>query len=307
MKAKTIKETNGRRQFLLNFSTFVGTSSLLMLPGLSVAEQLFRNRKDYTVKEIIDRILKEIPGAPFKQTVDTLKTGNPNQVVSGIVTTTFATIEVIEKTIKAGANFIIAHEPTFYNHLDETAWLEQNEVFEYKNELLKKHNIAVWRFHDYWHANNPDGILNGFLQSMAWEKLYDPNHPNVITLSPAPLTQIIDRIKAKLSIPHVRVIGDRSQACSRIAFSLGSAGGRSQISLIQKTKPDVLVCGEVQEWETSEFVRDARLAGKDLSLIVLGHAVSEEEGMKELVRWLQPKIPDIKIMHIPAKNPFSWD
>jgi putative NIF3 family GTP cyclohydrolase 1 type 2 len=35
------------------------------------------------------------------------------QKVSGIVTTMFPTIEVIEKTAKVGANFIIAHETPF--------------------------------------------------------------------------------------------------------------------------------------------------------------------------------------------------
>ena len=35
------------------------------------------------------------------------------QEVTGIVTTMFPTIEVIERTAKAGANFIIAHETPF--------------------------------------------------------------------------------------------------------------------------------------------------------------------------------------------------
>ena len=34
-----------------------------------------------------------------------------------------ASYAVIEQAITKGANFIIVHEPTFYNHRDETAWL----------------------------------------------------------------------------------------------------------------------------------------------------------------------------------------
>jgi hypothetical protein len=53
---------------------------------------------------------------------------------------------VIERTAKAGANFIIAHETPFYNNQDETEWLKEDDAYRYKVELLKKHNIAIWRF-----------------------------------------------------------------------------------------------------------------------------------------------------------------
>jgi hypothetical protein len=51
----------------------------------------------------------------------------------------------------------------------------------------------------------------------------------------------------------------------------GAAGGRAQITALSKNKPDVLVCGEIQEWETAEYVRDARAEERSLALVVLGH------------------------------------
>jgi hypothetical protein len=71
-------------------------------------------------------------------------------------------------------------------------------------------------------------------------------------------------------------------------------------------KPDVLICGEVQEWETSEYIRDSMLKGEKRSLIVLGHIMSEEPGMEYLVEWLQPRFPDLKITHIESGNPFTY-
>jgi len=81
-------------------------------------------RAELTIRDVIDKLQADVPGAPFPQTVDTIKAGDWGQPVKGIVTTMFATDVVIEKTISLGANFIIAHEPTFYNHLDETACTE---------------------------------------------------------------------------------------------------------------------------------------------------------------------------------------
>lgn len=60
---------------------------------------------------------------PFANTVDTLKTGAPQQKVRAIATTFLATSEVIEPAIQRGVDLIITHEPTFYGHTDETRWL----------------------------------------------------------------------------------------------------------------------------------------------------------------------------------------
>jgi hypothetical protein len=79
-----------------------------------------------------------------------------------------------------------------------------------------------------------------------------------------------------------------------------------QINVTSKEKPDLLIVGELDEWETSEYIRDLRASGSNTALIVLGHIVSEEPGMEWLVNWLQPQIPAIKITHIPSNDAFSW-
>ncbi len=295
-----------RRQFVGTIVTGLSGSALLMVTGAGIAEKLRQPAKELTVQQVIDVILKSIPGAPFPKTVDTIKSGSPEQKVTGIVTTMFATDEVIEKTAKLGANFIIAHEPTFYNHTDDTEWLENSEVYKYKRGLLNKHKIAVWRFHDYIHAHKPDGVITGVLTKMGWLKYYNAEKPHLITVPSTSFEGIIQLVKTKLGIPHVKVIGGKSQLCSRIVLAPGAAGGARQIEAIQKEKPDVVICGELNEWETSEYIRDLRYMGLHTSLIVLGHIVSEEPGLEWLVKWLQPQIPGIQVTHIPSNDAFTW-
>lgn len=294
-----------RRQFLTSVGMTLGIS---MVPkwGAATPNNLFPSGHGFTVQQVINLILAEIPGAPFKETVDTIKIGSSQQQVTGIVTTMFATVDVIRQTAAASANLIIAHEPTFYNHLDDTNWLESDPVFNAKRDLLMKHNIAVWRFHDYWHAYRPDGVLMGVLVKLGWQEYYDPANPRVVTLPTASsLRDIVDLSKKGMGIRQVRIIGEPKQACKRIALSPGAAGGGSQIKLLQQEKPDLLIVGEVNEWETPEYIRDARSTGSNMSLMVLGHAESEEPGMEWLVPWLQPKVGDIKVKHIPSHNPFK--
>lgn len=294
-----------RREFLSSLGITLGVS---MLPRWSYAESglSLYGGENLTVQQVIDLILADIPGAPFKETVDTIKTGNAQQAVTGIVTTMFATVDVIRQTIAAGANFIIAHEPTFYNHLDEVSWLGDDPVYQYKRELLDKHNIVVWRFHDYIHSHKPDGVLMGVLTKLGWQKYYNAGNPSMINLPKGEtLEDIVALSKRGMGIRQVRIVGDLKQTCQRIALLPGAAGGRSQINLLRQETPDLLIVGEVNEWETPEYIRDARSKGVAMALIVLGHAESEEPGLEWLVPWLQPKVKGITITHIPSHNPFT--
>lgn len=213
----------------------------------------------------------------------------------------------MKKTAKAGANFIIAHETPFYNNNDETDWLKDDDAYKYKVELLNKYKIAIWRFHDHWHAHKPDGIAMGNLVKLGWEKYYNPQTPRMITL-PRPMTlqAIVTLTKQKLGIATVRVVGNLKQECSTIYLAFGYMDPRAQIPVIQQVKPDLILSGETREWETIERVRDGQLMGQKTSLLVLSHSVSEEAGMEYAVKWLQPKLPGVKIQNIPSDNPFTF-
>ena len=293
-----------RRDFLTSISLVAGASALLS-NSATARPDVSSNNARLTVQQVIDLIVKTIPGAPFEGTVDTIKSGDGQQEVTGIVTTMFATVEVIRKAATLGANFIIAHEPTFYNHRDETDWLESNPVFQQKKALLDKHKIVVWRFHDYWHMHRPDGIRTGVLEKLGWEKYMNQSNPSMLEIPATKLSDLIAHVKKSLGVRQVRFIGDPDQTCSRVGLLPGASGGRSHIQLLGRENPHVLIVGELSEWETAEYVRDARSMNIPLSLIVLGHAESEDPGMSWLVKWLQPKVPDIKVTHVPSPYPFQ--
>ena len=291
-----------RRKFITTTLKASAALTLVNVPDIVKAAGIFDG--DPSIQDVIDLILKEIPEAPFKETVDTIKSGNAANKVTGIVTTMFATVGVIKEAIKLKANFIIAHEPTFYNHLDDVKWVENNKVVAQKQELLAKNNITVWRFHDYWHTYKPDGIFYGVIKKLDWQNYLQSDKG--ITLPATTLKNIILHLKSNLGIAHVRVIGDLSKTCEKIVLIPGAAGGHMQVSIAEKFTPDLLIVGELQEWETAEYIRDARLLGSKTSLIILGHCVSEEPGMEWVVYWLKSLLPNINITHIASEDPFMW-
>jgi putative NIF3 family GTP cyclohydrolase 1 type 2 len=280
---------------------FLRHSSLLAAGAFASRSLLAKsNPQAMTIQQVIDLIIAAIPGAPFKQTVDTIKAGDVNREVSGIVTTMFATVDVIRQAAALGANFIIAHEPTFYNHTDDTGWLADDEVFRYKMDLLNKHKIVVWRNHDYIHSHKPDGVVTGVLQALDWIPYQHAVNPWLINIPPASLQSVINHCKSRLHISRVQYIGDMSDQCKRVVMIPGAAGGRVHITAIQKEKPDLFICGEINEWETSEYIRDLRDSGSTTSLLILGHSLSEEPGSEWLMKWLQLKLPSVKITHVPS-------
>jgi len=300
----SLTHESNRRKFLINAAKAAGGLALFSLEPIFGAGHLPQSSA-MTVQQVMDFILKEGGLTPLKETVDTLKHGNSSQAVSGIVTTMFATVKVIEEAAKRKANFIIAHEPSFYNHRDDTAWVPNNSVVQQKQELLDKHKMVIWRFHDYCHSLRPDAISYGVAKKAGWLAYYKTGQL-ILTIPPVSLEQLVKHLKSSLGINHLRTIGNPQLQCKRIALLPGAWGGQRQVAAAETEKPDVLIVGEVSEWETAEYVRDANLMGRKLALIVLGHSVSEEPGMEWLAEWLQPKFNEIKITHIPSSNPFTW-
>ena len=294
-----------RRKFLAHTLASAGSMALLSLPIAGLAANGPLGKETFTVQEIINLILAEGKLLPKPDTVDTIKAGKGNQQVAGIVTTMFATISVIEEAARLKANFIIAHEPTFYHHKDATQWVKDNKVVNQKQELLAKHGIAVWRFHDYCHSLKPDAISYGVAKKANWLPYYKTGEV-MLTIPTTSLQQLAQHLKSSLGIGHVRVIGSLEHACTRIALLPGAWGGQRQVTLTEAEKPDLLIVGELSEWETAEYIRDSQLLGGKTALLVLGHSVSEEPGMEWVVDWLQPKVPTIKITHIASGDPFTW-
>ncbi len=297
-------ENLARRKFLIQTAVIMGAVTAPVFPTLA---SIRLENKDLTIKEVIEILIKDIPGAPFERTVDQLRSGNMDQKVTGIVTTMFPTLDVIEQTAKIGANLIVAHETLYYNHQDDTDWLEEDEVFQLKKALIEKHQIAIWRFHDYWHRRRPDGIAEGNLKKLGWEKYYNPESPRLLNLpQPQPLRDILAHIKQEFEIPQVRLVGDLDQVCKSIYLAFGAIDSRMIIAAIQEYQPDLILSGETREWETVERVRDGRLLGKNTALMILGHELSEARGMEFAAEWIQDKIPNIKVSYIASGNPFQF-
>lgn len=254
-----------------------------------------------TAGEVIERI-KKATGVPWRaETVDTLKTGTLSTPVTGIATTFMSTFDVLKRAVAEGKNMVITHEPTFYAHDDGTKPLEGNATLAAKQAFIAQNNIAIFRFHDHWHARRPDGIQTGMLKELGWEK-FAKEGTRVLEMPVTTLGELAKSIKSRLGIRAVRVIGDPRLAVRTVALGAGYANLAGAVRALGNV--DALVIGEAREWEVYEYVQDTITAGSKKGLIVMGHAVSEEGGMKECARWIGTFVSEVPVGHVPAGEPF---
>jgi putative NIF3 family GTP cyclohydrolase 1 type 2 len=258
-----------------------------------------------TAREVVKAIQDHV-GVPWqKETVDTFKAGNPDTPVTGIAVTMMATMDVLERAAANHENFVITHEPTFYNHLDVPEGMaESDPVWAEKRAFIEKHNMVVWRFHDHWHMRKPDGILEGMVHVLGWEKYQRKDFPYGFTLPETTVLKLAQETATKLGSSVLRVVGNPDMKVTKIAFSPGAAGFETETHALERDDVEVLLVGETREWETVEYAADAVTEGKRKALIVIGHIPSEQAGMEECTRWLKTFVTGVKIEFVPAKQPF---
>ncbi len=248
-----------------------------------------------TAISVIETVIRQTGSAPVPNTVDVIKAGDPQTPVTGIVTTMFATMDVLKKAVAVKCNLIICHEPVFYNHLDNTRQFEKDPVFLEKKKFIDENKLVIWRFHDYIHRLKPDAINYGMALKLGWLKYVANDNYNRFTLPQTTLDELLKALKKVFPQNAFNVIGVPGMKLTKVAFSAGAPGSGAHISLLEDNNVDVVIAGEVPQWETYEYVRDAVSQGRNKAIIFLGHVTSEEPGMEYCAQWLKGFIKDIPV------------
>jgi putative NIF3 family GTP cyclohydrolase 1 type 2 len=256
-----------------------------------------------TAQEIVTRIQQQLASQKINwrtETVDTFKSGDPGTPIAGIATTGMATFDVLKRAAKANRNFVITHEPTFYNHQDQTAALAQDPTYEAKQHFIKDNRLVVWRFHDHAHALRPDPLVAGSARALGWTAYASATEPRIYNVPPTTLGALAADIARRLKARAIRVAGDPAMKVARVA--LGPGYGVPALT----TSFDVAVGGEASEsGGNPEYLADAAAAGQPKGVILLGHMLSEDFGMFEVAEWLRGFLPDVPVEWISAGEPFS--
>lgn len=276
------------------------------------------------ISEIISKISAFHPPVDESRTCDVVKFGNPDQECTGVVTTVYASVDVIRKAAELNANLIICHEPLFYSHEDTVDWLEGNTVYQEKAALLEKHGIVVWRDHDRIHGGSParirdhmDMIFYGIMQELGWEPYcigFDKK-PMLYEIPETTGRALTQELLQKLNLSGARIVGNPDAKVRKVFFCEhvsaanfhGHFPDRAAIQEIEKEGYDALIPFDIIDWTLSEYVRDAAQLGRNKVIIEMGHFNTEEIAMKYMVKWLTELLDGSTPVHfVQSGDSFSY-
>lgn len=263
------------------------------------------NGTSNSAAKVTGTIIKNVGAGIIPNTVDIIKEGNPDTPVKGIVTTMFATMDILKKAVENNCNLIIVHEPLYYNHRDETQQFQNDAVFLEKQRYIKEHNLVVWRFHDYIHSLKPDGIDAGMVEKLGWKEYVVKDHINQFVLPETTLKDLLKSLKVIFPKNAFYVVGNPDMKLKNVVLAAGAPGSMAHIRLLESDNVDVVLAGETNQWETYEYMRDAVSQGRNKAVIFLGHIATEEAGMNYCATWLKTFINDIPIIFIEC-GPSYW-
>lgn len=272
-----------------------------------------------TIQQVIDKIIAYHPdlGERLSTTCDTVKYGDTSKECTGVATAIYPSPDVIRAAHEAGCNLLLVHEPSFYGHMDPLDWLKDNQVAQEKIALLDEYGMVIFRDHDRIHAHTPDGIFYGLFAELGWLQYLDRSLDNPIdlkapfavtlTLPDIPVSKIAALFKEKLHLTAIRMTGNPGTIVRKAALAAHLfPGAQNLIAAVDRENVDLLIPGEIIDWEVPCYFKDAGQLGLNKACLHLGHFNMEELGMKYAVNWLKPMVGEIPVVYCPNEDMYRY-
>jgi hypothetical protein len=208
---------------------------------------------------------------------------------------------------------VVTAQPTFYGRADlptppiarggGSQPAPPDPVFAGKSDFISRNNLVVFRFSDHWRQRRPDPLAQGLATALRWTKHQSAIDPLRFEIPRLRLDALVSHVKNGLrSRGGIRVVGDPRTSVLRVGLLPGTTSIQAALEMLPDV--DVIVAGEVREWESVEYARDKVFSGERKGLILLGRVVSEEPGMDVCAGWLKTFVPEVPVRHISAGDPY---
>lgn len=255
--------------------------------------------------EIIEKLFTLSIDQEFNPNGDCCKAGDPEKEVKKVAVTTFPSTDTIKQAAEWGADMLLVHEPLYYDHLDRVS---TKKLQTEKRELIEKSGMCIYRFHDHAHACHKDLIAVGMVKKMAFDgdvTYVDAANKTRITLNqPMTALEVAKHLEKTLGLRHIRICGARDIPATVITGMFGAPDG--VLEMLEQEDSQIVLVGETCEWMIAEYARDAGLMGHNKSLLILGHAGSEEAGMVYISELMAEMMPELQVKYIPCGEVYSY-
>jgi len=278
------------------------------------------------IKDVIQKMKDYYQGEWLGNKIDDNTTrdkvlyGDVDKECTGIVTTIYASIDVIKKAKELNANLIICHEALFYNHGDKQDWLKENNNQTYleKTKLLDEYDITVWRCHDYIHSGIPvdgkyvDGIFYGIAKILGWDNAkLDRNIEGALYYEcDTTVKEVASLLKEKWHLNSIKCIGNKDAKVNKILVCGHINEGIDIKPLINRINEDdinLLLPLELIDFTLTEYIKDSGQLGHDKAILAAGHFNLEETGMEYMLNYIDDALGcHIETTFIPVADMYEY-
>ena len=176
-------------------------------------------------------------------------------------------------------------------------------VYAGKNAFIEKHKLVVFRLTQHWNQRKPDPRAQGLAAAMGWTKYKLGDDALRYEVPGTTLEALASQLKKTLGTRGgIRAIGDRTLTVRKIGLLPGYTMIQASIAMMPGV--DVIVTGEVQEWESATYAQDIAFAGVKKGFISIGRVVNEAPGMQACADWLKTIVSEVPVRFIPAGDPY---
>ena len=226
-----------------------------------------------------------------------LLVGNAADSVHRVMTALTIVPENVDEAIDQKADLIITHHPLPFHALKRIT--ADSTTGQMLLRLIRA-GISVYSMHTAWDNTN-NGIneqLADIMELVNVEPLVMSKNPRLSNRglgsgrvgdvdSPESLLVLVEKLKNKLNVPSIQLVGAPASRTTRVGIVCGSGG--SLISDARNARCSTFVTGEA----TFHQALEAQSYG--ISMLLLGHFASEKFGLEPLIERLTAQFPTIEV------------
>jgi len=232
--------------------------------------------------------------------------GLADRTITAATVSWMASPEAIRSAGQSGHELLIVHESLYYPYdvlhmpdppADWEDWLPNRR----RRELLDRHGLTCLRVHG---SADDICVLDAFVELLGLgEPVVQDGPARVYEIPPCSLAELVERVKRRLGLPHVRVAdaGHFDRVVRRVGLPWGGLGLFVNVAFQQRLaalNPDVFIAGE----SDSYGMRFAVETG--IPMIETSHEASENPGLKRFTALLAEAFPEVRLRFF--EDPCVW-
>jgi putative NIF3 family GTP cyclohydrolase 1 type 2 len=246
------------------------------------------------VSDLRDYLWSLHPNLSRETTVDQIIHG-PDQEIAKVAVCWMPFSETIVEAHRRGANVIVAHEPTFYDHreIDNKTGENYKEAARTKKQLLDETGITILRCHDVWDAVPGKGVPDCWGAFLGLSDLVaSTTYLRVYQIPPTQAHQLVKNFALKTKAKGQSTwgfYGDPDRVITKVGTGTGCCSNPHELFALG-AELAVSVDDIVRAWIDGEWAIDT---GHPVA--VVNHGVAESIAMDSLADELRSVLPGVEV------------